>query len=307
MRPQYIGIDTTGMRLNRRRAIYVTMAELYIWAWNKNQTTQEGEPYHDCLDRWNNVMGRILALFDGTETITLPDGTTATAPKILPSKDEVDYDAITEYYLYDNNTRFANWPLFPLAQMYTDNNDYEWYTVFSRTMNRAERYAYTQAPGIFRQYKGLLLEYNPESDHWTKSKKIVGNAPYATLGPTGTDQMDPQVSSWSAGNTGHTEYISTNTISNSNPVRTKNETTTFDNTSLRNLDQSTQTGETSTTNSLVNTAGFEKYEEEGNKGAIPIQDLINKELELSRAYDDIYKNFMKGLDNEILLSYWRGA
>ena len=299
-RPMHIGLDTDGYRLNHRRAVYVTMGELFFWAYNKTNTTQEGDPYHDALDIWAETMGLIATLFDGSQTVTLPDGTTANAPTIILNDE--DFNAISERYIYDVNTRFANWPLFPQAWMYTDDNDAQWYEVLVRVCTRAKRYAYTQAPGIFRQYRALLIDYNPTADYWKKIKKQGGTAPYAGITDSGSG---PAISSWTASN-GKAAYKTDSTIDSANPVTTTNESTTFDSTSFRNVDKSTQTGKTTNTNEIPNSGYFENVDEEGESGT-PIADLIGKELELSRAYNDIYENFLRGLDHEILLAYWRGA
>lgn len=300
--PMMLGNLIEGYRLNRRRAVYVTMAELYIWAQNITATTEEGQPYHDALSIWNTTFEKIANLFDGSETITLPDGTTASAPIIVKPKGTEQFDAVSRELIYDNNTRFANWPLFPLVQSYRPDNDAEWYTVLKVICGRAENYAYTQSVGIMRQYKALLMEYNPTADYWKKTRKQGGNAPYASI----TDTNGPAVSSWTASN-GKSAYKSENAIDSGNPVTTTNETTTFDSTSFRNVDKSTQTGKTTNTNEIPNSAYFENVDEEGETSGTPIADLIAKELELSKAYGDIYKSFMKGLKGEILLQYWRGA
>ena len=301
MTPMHAGIDTDGFRLNHRRAVYVTMGELFFWSYDKTNSTEEGEPYHDALKIWGDTMDLIASLFDGSETITLPDGTTASAPVIILN--EEGFNAISERYIYDVNTRFANWPLFPQRWMYRPDNDDKWYEVLTRVMTRARRYAYTQAVGIFRQYKALLMEYNPTADYWKKVRKQGGTSPYASITDT---NGDVSVSSWTASN-GKAAYKSENAIDSGNPVTTTNETTTFDSTSFRNVDKSTQTGKTTNTNEIPNSAYFERTDEEGETSGTPIADLIEKEIELSRAYNDIYTNFIRGLDNEILLQYWRGA
>lgn len=302
--PMIIGNLTEGYRLNRRRAVYVTMAELYIWAQNITATTEEGERYHDALSIWNDTFGTMSTLFDGSETITLPDGSTASAPIIVKPQEEGDqFDAISRELIYDNNTRFANWPLFTLVQYYTPDNDAEWYTVLKVICDRAVNYTYTQAAGILRQYKALLMEYNPTADYWKKVRKQGGTAPYASITDT---NGDVSVSSWTASN-GKSAYKTDNTIDGANPLTTTNESTTFDSTSFRNVDKSTQTGKSTNTKETPNSAYFERIDEEGETSGTPIADLIAKELELSKAYNDIYKNFMKGLKNEILLQYWRGA
>ena len=299
-RPMHIGLDTDGYRLNHRRAVYVSLGELFFWAYNKTNTTQEGDPYHDALSIWADTMDLIASLFDGSETITLPDGTSTSAPVIIWHDEDIN--AISERYIYDVNTRFANWPLFPQAWMYTDDNDDKWYEVLTRVMTRAKRYAYTQAVGIFRQYRALLIEYNPTADYWKKIKKQGGTSPYASITDSGSG---PSISSWTASN-GKAAYKTDSSIDSTNPITTTNETTTFDSSSFRNLDKSTQTGKTTNTNEIPNSGYFENVDEEGESGT-PIADLIGKELELSRAYNDIYENFLRGLDHEILLAYWRGA
>lgn len=304
MQPMILSNVTEGYRLNRRRAVYVTVAELYIWAQNITAATEEGQPYHDALTIWENCFGAIAELFDGSETITLPDGSTASAPTIVkPQEEGEQFDAISRELIYDNNTRYVNWPLFPLMQYYTPDNDAEWYSILKIICDRATNYAYTQAAGIMRQYKALLMEYNPTADYWKKVRKQGGTSPYASISDT---NGDVSISSWTASN-GKSAYKTDSTIDSANPVTTTNETTTFDSTSFRNVDKSTQTGKTTNTNEIPNSAYFERVDEEGETSGTPIADLIAKELELSKAYDDIYRNFMKGLKNEILLQYWRGA
>lgn len=304
MQPMILSNVTEGYRLNRRRAVYVTVAELYIWAQNITAATEEGQPYHDALSIWEDCFGTIATLFDGSSTITLPDGTTADAPIIVRAKEEGEqFDAISRELIYDNNTRYVNWPLFPLMQYYTPDNDAEWYSILKIICDRAVNYAYTQSAGILRQYRALLMEYNPTADYWKKIRKQGGTSPYASISDT---NGDVSISSWTASN-GKSAYKSENAIDSANPVTTTNETTTFDSTSFRNVDKSTQTGKTTNTNEIPNSAYFERVDEEGETSGTPIADLIAKELELSKAYDDIYRNFMKGLKNEILLQYWRGA
>lgn len=304
MQPMILSNVTEGYRLNRRRAVYVTVAELYIWAQNITAATEEGQPYHDALSIWEDCFGNIATLFDGSSEITLPDGSTADAPIIVRAKEEGEqFDAISRELIYDNNTRYVNWPLFPLMQYYTPDNDAEWYSILKIICDRAVHYAYTQAAGIMRQYRALLMEYNPTADYWKKIRKQGGTAPYASISDT---NGDVSISSWIASN-GKSAYKTDNTIDGANPLTTTNESTTFDSTSFRNVDKSTQTGKSTNTKETPNSAYFERIDEEGETSGTPIADLIAKELELSKAYDDIYRNFMKGLKNEILLQYWRGA
>lgn len=300
MRPIYAGNQGVGFRETGRRPIYVTSVELYNWAFTKTSSTQEGEPYHDAFTRYQAAIGAIASLFNGSKTFVDPvTKQTKNLPTLLTADD------ITQMFMYDFNVRLLEWPLFPYAWMYTDDNDLYWNQVLTVFCGRVERFVKSKGLKWTRMLETLSIEYNPIADYWTKGRKQGGNAPYATFMGTNEDKEDVSVDSWSESD-GKADYKTQNSTM-SGGIQTDNLTTTYDNATPRLANRAIQTGGTESSTDIPNSAYWEKYQEEGNKGAYSPQEMIEKELELSNAFDSIVDGFFKELNKEIFLSMYKGA
>lgn len=300
MTPMYVGNASTGYRETGRRPIFVTIAELYTWAFNKTSYTQEGEPYHDALTRYQAAMTAIAAIFNGTKTFVDPvTKQTKNLPALLTADD------IANKFFYDFNVRLLQWPLFPYAWMYTEDNDEQWNLILTVFCGQVERFVKSKGLKWVRMLETLSIDYNPIADYWTKGRKQGGNAPYATFMGTNDDKEDVSVDSWSESD-GKTYYRTQNSTL-SGGIQTDTLTTTYDNATPRLANRAIQTGGTESSTDIPNSAYWEKYQEEGNKGAYSPQEMIEKELELSNAFDTLVDSFFRELNKEIFLSMYKGA
>ena len=302
VRPNMFNFDT-GYRDTFRRPIYVTVAELRNWAIIKYNQGEEENPYYDYLDKWQDAMKQIAAIFDGSGTYTNPiTGEEVNLPQFIE-----DWHDIDDMMRDDYNTRFVAWPLFPLAHMYKDDNDEEWAWIMDVTCRKIKRFCYRYMPGLIKVLGSLSIEYNPIADYWSKSTELGGSAPYISLTNPSTGE-EPTISNWNSDSAHTSGYRSEQkALTGNDQPEVDNYTTTYDDASTGRLSSySTSKGGTETTSQLPNSGYVKKNSEEGNKGQ-NIQDLLLKEMELGNAMENIVTSFMKGLEKEILLSYYTGA
>lgn len=296
MRPMNAGNLDFGFRDTYRRPIFITSVELYNWAATITQSTQEGQPYHDALEIWEDTCGLIADLFNGTKTFVNPfTGETQNYPLLL------DQDDVQRMMVEDFNTRLISWPLYPIAALYEEDNDAEWYEVLTKWSHRIERFVKSQGERYLRMLKVLALEYNPLSDYWIQRTELGANAPYVSL-TNGTGE-EPTISSWLASNV-KTDY-KTKAGTGAEQPKTSNYTTTYDDDTTGRL-ASYQASEGATISEIPNSGYVRKLKEEGNKSGT-IQDIIEKEMELAKEFGNITGSFFDSLNKEIFLSYYKGA
>ena len=286
-------------RRSARRPIYITFVELYQWAFDKTNSTQEGEPYHDAISKLQNAMKAIASLFDGSlGTFTDPISQTQLSyPTIC------DWNDIFNMYCDDYKSRLVAMPLFDPAYTYTQDNDLRWYNCLTSFCGRIERYVKFNTIAYKKFLATAAMKYNPISDYWTKSLEKGGNAPKAGIidGAETTDGK-PDINSWSASNNGDTAYGTSSSTSSNGEIN--NYTTTYDdasNSRLAGRQSTSSSGSSSTSTTTPNNAYFVRREEEGFKGTSP-QDILEKEIELSRVYENIVHAFCEELNKEIFLS-----
>lgn len=296
MRPMNAGNLDFGFRDTYRRPIFATSVELFNWAATITQSTQEGQPYHDALEIWEDTCGLIADLFNGTKTFVNPfTGETQNYPLLL------DQDDVQRMMVEDFNTRLISWPLYPIAALYEEDNDAEWYEVLTKWSHRIERFVKSQGERYLRMLRVLALEYNPLSDYWIQKTELGANAPYVSL-TNGTGE-EPTISSWLASNV-KTDY-KTKAGTGAEQPKTSNYTTTYDDDTTGRL-ASYQTDEGATISEIPNSGYVRKLKEEGNKSGT-IQDIIEKEMELAKEFGNITGSFFDSLNKEIFLSYYKGA
>lgn len=286
-------------RRSARRPIYITCAELFQWSYDKTNSTQEGDPYHDALTKFQNAMKAIASLFDGSlGTFIDPISQTQISyPTIC------NWNDILDMYCDDYNSRLIAMPLFDPALSYKSDNDLYWWNCLLSFCGRIERYVKFNTIAYKKFLATAVMKYNPISDYWTKVLEKGGNAPKAGIidGAESTDGK-PDINSWVASNNGDTAYGTSNSSSSSGSVN--NYTTTYDDASndrLANRQSTSNSGSGSTSSTTPNNAYFRRREEEGFKGASP-QDILEKEIELARVYEDIVHAFCEDLNKEVFLS-----
>lgn len=288
-------------RRSARRPIYITCAELFQWSYDKTQSTQEGEPYHDAFTKFQNAMKAIASLFDGSlGTFIDPISQTQISyPAIC------DWNDILDMYCDDYNSRLVAMPLFDPAMSYKPDNDLYWWNCLLSFCGRIERYVKFNTIAYKKFLATAVMKYNPISDYWTKSLEKGGNAPKAGIvdGESTTDGQ-PDINSWQASNNGDTDYGTSSSANSNGSVN--NYTTTYDDASndrLAGHQTTSDAGNVSTTTTIPNSAYFVRRDEEGFKGASP-QDILEKEIELARVYEDIVHGFCEELNKEIFLSVY---
>ena len=286
-------------RRSARRPIYITCAELFQWSYDKTQSTQEGDPYHDAYTKFTNAMKAIASLFDGSlGTFIDPISQTQISYPTICS-----WNDILDMYCDDYNSRLVAMPLFDPAMSYKPDNDLYWYNCLLSFCGRIQRYVKFNTIAYKKFLATAVMKYNPISDYWTKTLEKGGNAPKAGIvDGTSTTDGQPDINSWTASNNGDTAYGTSSSSSSSGSVN--NYSTTYDDASndrLASRQSTSNSGSGSTSSTTPNNAYFRRREEEGFKGTSP-QDILEKEIELARVYEDIVHGFCEELNKEIFLS-----
>lgn len=301
MRPMNAENLDFGFRDTYRRPIFATSVELFNWAATITQSTQEGQPYHDALEIWEDTCGLIADLFNGTKTFVNPfTGETQNYPLLL------DQDDVQRMMVEDFNTRLISWPLYPIAAFYEEDNDAEWYEVLTKWSHRIERFVKSQGERYLRMLRVLALEYNPLSDYWIQKTEYGANSPYVSVTNPASGEV-PTIADWNS-DSAHTDgYKSTSQAQPNNIPTTKNYSTTYnDDTTGRLASYQTTEGGTESEVKSPNSGYVRKLKEEGNKSGT-IQDIIEKEMELAKQFGNITGSFFDSLNKEIFLSYYKGA
>lgn len=284
-----------GFRAPFYRSVYITCTELYNWAYIKSATTQEGEPYHDAIDLWNNAIKEVEQLFDGSMTYQDPiSGETVNLPALV-LKGEVK-----DYFLNDFNTRVIAWPLYdPAFEGLSE--DYRYYQLLKMWVSRIVRFVHSYRWTVYKSLGSLAIKYNPIADYWTKGTDISAAAPYITL-QNGEDE-EPTITDWNSDDS-HTDGYKTSmqTQSGNMPTTRSYTSTNDDDSNGRLAAYQTQEGGTESISAMPNTGVVKKYKEEGNKGAYSPQEMIKKELELAEAFNGILDRFFRELNKRIFLS-----
>lgn len=289
-----------GYRDTYRRPVYVSVGELLQWAYTKSQ--DETSPYNTDYTEIQTAFGKIDALFNGTKTYVDPvSGQTVNLPKLCETGDTLDR------YWHDFNVRLVGWPLFPLASMYTPDNDDRFHKVVDDFIGRINRFVNSYGPVVVRSLQALSIKYNPIADYWSKSTELGGSAPYITLTNPEEGKEEPTISGWNS-DTQHTEGYRSHSYTDSNDKpTTKVYTTTDDDASQGRLaNYQTTEGGSFNESEMPNSGYVKKFKEEGNKGQ-NVQDLIQKEMELASAMEGLLDNFFKELNKRTLLGLYQGA
>lgn len=290
-----------GFRDTYRRPIYVSVGELFVWAWNVSQDQSETNPYRNSYSKLQTVMGKIDTLFNGSQTYVDPiSHETVYLPKLCENGDTLDR------YWHDFNVRLVGWPLFPLASMYTDKNDDRFAKVLDDFIGRINRFINSYGPVVIRSLQALAIKYNPIADYWSKSTELGASAPYMSLTNPESGE-EPTITNWNS-DTEHTDGYRSHSYSDSdNMPTTKAYTTTNDSAATGRLSgyQTTQGGSFNETE-MPNSGYVKKFSEEGNKGA-NVQELIIKEMELAASLEGLLDNFLNELNKRTLLGLYHGA
>ena len=282
-------------RRNSNRPIYITCAELYMWSYEKTNSTQEGDPYHDSLTKFQNAMKAIASLFDGTMgTYTDPmTGQTKSYPQIC------DWNDILDMYMDEYNARLVAMPLFDSAYAYTDDNDLRWYNCLLSFCGRIQRLVKFMKLPYSKIVRSLVAEYNPLADYFSKEKEIGGNAPYATITKSESDNTDISITSWTASN-GKANYNDATTSTR----EIDNYTSTYDDATKGRLESySVESGGPTTTTEIPNSAYFKNRNVEGNDASSP-QEALERELQLANALMDIVHMFCEEINKEVFIQIY---
>ena len=297
---RFDGLDIWSYRGRRCRPIYTTIGQLYAWAQSITAATQEGDPYHDALDLWEDMIDELAALFDGSQTYTDPiTGATINLVKVIE-----DADDMQEYVFVDYNVRQVWWPVFDRSTPFTTDEgvqNRQMYAVLKHFCNRVHRYCMNKGLSVYKALGVLAIEYNPIADYWKKGVDLSASAPYVSLTNPSTGE-EPTISGWNTDSAHENGYRTHSYHDDNNTPTTKSYTTSYDDASTGRLTgyQTTEGGSFKATE-MANNGVVRKYHEEGNTGK-SIQEMIEKELELDNQVGDILRNFLNNLMNEVCLS-----
>ena len=284
------------------RPIYIDFAALYSWAVKKSN---EGTTMY--LTRLQDAMKSIASLFDGTlGTFTSPmDGKTYSYPVICNQSD------ILEMYLDEYRTRLVAKPLHSNVFEYWegDYNDIEWVNCLSSFCNRIERLVRFTTPSWKRILEAMAIKYNPLADYFSNEKEQGGNAPYASIEASESDNTDVKVTNWKNSNNGKSSYQTNTTTSDNNSGTISNYSTTYDDASSDRLaSRQTTVGQDGRTlqssTDLPNNGWFRRKSVEGNDASSP-QEALERELEIAQAFQDLVHKYCEDVINtEVFLSVY---
>ena len=300
-----------GKNLNSHLAsnnYYISFAELYIWCLRQNQYTEEGEPYHDELTKFTNAFKKIAKFFDGSlGTYVDPvSKETKNYPEICTDDDLISYyyDAFNTRYLYFPVYQRSSSSIGGTVSVAAINNGY--HNVNEFFCRRVDWFCKFKTLKYIKLIQTLGITYNPLADFWKKSYEEGGGAPQATITQSG---KYADITNWGKDATngaypdGRLSTSRSHADGNNLPT-TKNYTTTYDDASEGRLSgYSTTEGQTVSDFEGTNSAYFKQFEEEGNKGSVILEDMIQKEIELAPFWDIVIE-FCSELNHEILLSIW---
>lgn len=288
----------------KNRCVYATFVDMYRWAQWINRTTEEGEPYHDCLDTINNAFKAIGAFFDGSKGTYVDPLTQQTVnwPEICTWQD------ILDLYCDEYNTRLLEFSTAYLDDTDWDNQDEinQFYGyVLGYTAGRIQRFCKFNKMKYEKLIKTMNMQYNPIADYWTRSKELEAEAPYITISNPSSGEFGT-VSGWNSDSSHSDGYKTETTNKADTEVKNQHYTTTFDSSASNRLESyDVQTGGTknTTTNSIPNSGSFRKREEEGNKGTMTPQQMIEKEYDIAYLWDLVHL-FAEDLNKLIFLSVY---
>lgn len=284
------------------RPIYIDFAALYSWAVKKSI---EGTTMY--LTRLQDAMKSIASLFDGTlGTFTSPmDGKTYSYPVICNQSD------ILDMYLDEYRTRLVAKPLYSNVFEYWegDYNDIEWVNCLSSFCSRIERLVRFTTPSWKRILEAMAIKYNPLADYFSNEKEQGGNAPYASIEASESDNTDVKVTNWKNSNNGKSSYQTNTTTSDNNSGTISNYSTTYDDASNDRLaSRQTTVGQDGRTlqssTDLPNNGWFRRKSVEGNDASSP-QEALERELEIAQAFQDLVHKYCEDVINtEVFLSVY---
>lgn len=299
--------DFFNFRRNRNRPYYICIADLYNWAVTITSETEEGDDYHDSLSLWEEMIGELTELFDGSMEYVDPiSGNTINLVALLQDEDDMQ-----DYIFSDYNERLVWWPLFGHYYQYTENPtiiNERFYQVLKHFCNKVHRFYMANGYSIYKSLGILAVEYNPIADYWRKGVDLSAAAPYVTLDEPSTGEEEPKISGWNSDSSHSSGYhTEQKAMSGANQPKVENYTTTYDDASTGRLASYQQSqGGNETTTQLPNSGVVKKYKEEGNKGTFSPQEMIEKELELNSKLGNVLRNFLDSLMNEVCLSVMYG-
>ena len=286
-----------------KRPYYISIADLYNWAVTITSETEEGDDYHDSLTMWEDMIGNLTSLFNGSQTYV--DPITGNEVNLIPLL--YNEDDMQDYIFSDYNERLVWWPLFAHYYQFTTDEatiNERFYMVLTHFCNKVNRFAMANWVAIYKSLGILSIQYNPIADYWRKGVDLSAAAPYVTLSEPGTGSEEPTISGWNSDSSHSSGYHSEQkAMTGANQPKVESYTSTYDDASTGRLAGYQQSqGGNETTTTMPNSGVVKKYKEEGNKGTFSPQEMIEKELELNSQLGNLLRNFLDKLMNEVCLS-----
>lgn len=148
---------------------YITIIELASWAYNKTQSTQEGDQYHDAYSRFAALFDKAQTLFDGTKTYQDPQKLHEAQPSIISYPQILDPQSadLINFYLSNFGERLLMNPVevgkfnpsFDIMKVM----DYDdaMYATLTRTEFLIDHFVQNNQEKYLRLLALLNLKYNP--------------------------------------------------------------------------------------------------------------------------------------------------
>lgn len=178
---------------------YITIVELASWAYNKTQSTQEGEQYHDAYSRFSALFNQAQTLFDGTKTYQDPQKLHEKQPSIISYPQILDPSSsdLINFYLSNFSERLLMNPVEvgkfnpSFDVMKVMDYDDAMYATLTRTEFLIDHFVQNNQEKYLRLLALLNLKYNPIDNYDGVEKEDFDYE--------GTESMDRDVKSFQLG------------------------------------------------------------------------------------------------------------
>lgn len=153
------------MRIKRKPKFYITLPDLFEWAYNITEQTSVGQPYHDAYGRLVDAFDNAEILFRGLLTYTDPQDLHSETPQTLTYPAILSSGELYNYYLEAYEDRLISTPV-EIGRWVPENLaplDYNsaMYRVLNNWCRLIEFFVKTNKEKYLRMLQLLNLKYNP--------------------------------------------------------------------------------------------------------------------------------------------------
>ena len=305
--------------MRSKRRFYITLPQLWRWASKITSETQEGEQYHDSLERLQDCFEEVGKLFDGTQQYPDPQSKDTPTPMIYYPNICNQSDILSHYFeVYDERLLSTEVKVGSFDYLTGDMMDWNaaWYNTLDKWCRQIERFVQLNKIKYQRLLQVLNYKYDPITNYDMKEHRddTIGEREFTHKGD-GTDNGTENTNIKVPGQT------VTNSSGTPGPT-TKHYTTTYDNAATERLESyDVQSGSTTTTttanvdgynNLTYHTEGYtdtttvengDSYDltRSGNIGVMTTQQMIEQEKLIAEGFN-IVDQFCEEMNKTIFLA-----